>query len=154
MSHLDHLLKHHFQNRKVFRSFLSAVTPENVNKIPDGFNNNIIWNCAHVITVQQFFIYTWCGKTMVADQDIFAEFSIGTKPVKYYDENFILFIKDELLRTSLRMEEDLRKEDFVPKKPFVTSIKTELTNVEELLSFINFHEGIHIGAAISLMKFV
>lgn len=154
MSHLDHLLKHHFQNRKVYRSFLSAVSTENANKIPEGFNNNIIWNCGHVITVQQFFMYTWCGKTPVVDQEIFAQFAIGTKPEKQYDDQFIMFIKDELIRTSVKMDEDLKNEDFIPKKPFTTSIKTELTNAEELISFINFHEGLHIGAAISLMKFL
>ncbi|WP_205896842.1 DinB family protein, partial [Pseudomonas viridiflava] len=34
---------------------------EQLNKIPDGFNNNIIWNIAHLTAAQQNLCYTRSG---------------------------------------------------------------------------------------------
>jgi hypothetical protein len=45
--------------RKLRFAVLKAVeqlTTEQLNKVPDGFNNNIIWNIAHLIASQQNFV--------------------------------------------------------------------------------------------------
>jgi hypothetical protein len=34
-----------------------AGTLEQLNKIPEGYNNNLIWNIAHVVVVQQMLVY-------------------------------------------------------------------------------------------------
>ena len=34
-----------------------TLTIEELNKIPEGFNNNIIWNFGHVIVSQQIICY-------------------------------------------------------------------------------------------------
>ena len=40
------------KNRKLLEAFLDNFTLEQLNKIPEGFNNNIIWNIAHTIVTQ------------------------------------------------------------------------------------------------------
>jgi hypothetical protein len=36
---------------------LAGYTLEQLNKIPEGYNNNLIWNIAHVVVVQQMLVY-------------------------------------------------------------------------------------------------
>lgn len=152
MSHLDFLLKHHLQNRKLLKKLLLSVDESQANEIPPFFNNNIIWNCAHVIAVQQSLIYQLCGKTPRADKSIIRQFTIGTKPTEYFEIGFIENIGELLLSTSVQMAEDLNNEEFIVGQPFMTAIKVELTQVEEALAFTNYHEGLHLGVITSLLK--
>ncbi|MBK6784961.1 MAG: DinB family protein [Saprospiraceae bacterium] len=152
MSHLDFLLKHHLQNRKLLKKLLLSVDESQANEIPPFFNNNIIWNCAHVIAVQQSLIYQLCCKTPRADKSIIRQFTIGTKPTEYFETGFIENIGELLLSTSVQMAEDLNNEEFIVGQPFMTAIKVELTHVEEALAFTNYHEGLHLGVITSLLK--
>ena len=46
------------------------LTTEQLNKIPEGYNNNIIWNLAHLIYAQQSICYVGAGQTIiVTDQN-------------------------------------------------------------------------------------
>ena len=45
------------KNRKILEGFLNQFTLEELNKVPEGFSNNIIWNIAHVIVTQQLLVY-------------------------------------------------------------------------------------------------
>jgi len=48
--HFDFLLS----IRKNLLTYLDSLTPEQLGYIPTGFSNNIFWNIAHCIAVQQF----------------------------------------------------------------------------------------------------
>ena len=152
MSTQSFLVKHHLQNRKLLRKLLLSVDADWANRIPVGFNNNIIWNCAHVISVQQSLIYQLCGQTPRVDKTLLRKFNIGTKPEEYFDREFIENIAEQLITTSVQMAEDLASHPFAVINPFMTAIKVELTTVEEALMFTNYHEGLHLGVITSLLK--
>ena len=42
------------QNRKNMLNLLRGYTLEQINKIPAGFNNNLVWNAGHSLFAQQF----------------------------------------------------------------------------------------------------
>lgn len=152
MSTQSFSLKHHLQNRKLLKKLLLSVDESQANRIPEGFNNNIIWNCAHVISVQQALIYQLCGQTPRVDKTLLRKFNIGTKPEEYFDKNFIEDIAEQLITTSVQMAEDLENQPFAVINPFMTAIKVELTTLEEALMFTNYHEGLHLGVITSLLK--
>lgn len=128
------------------------MTPEQVNRIPQGFNNNIIWNCAHVISVQQSLAYYLFGLPMRMEKDFVKKFTANTKPEEIYTDEFIVFTGQKLLETSVWMQEDIGENHPVMKTPFNTAIKVELNKMDETLSFINYHEGLHLGVITSLIK--
>ncbi|MFZ1703448.1 MAG: DinB family protein [Saprospiraceae bacterium] len=148
------LLKHHVQNRKLLRKLLGQVDEVQANKIPQGFNNNIIWNCAHVISIQQSLVYQLCRKPIQITKEQLNTFTIGTKPQETYDQGFMEDIKLQLIETSEKMAIDLDNEVFEVVSPFMTAIKVELTNIDDTLAFVNYHEGLHLGVVTSLLKFV
>ena len=44
-------------NRNLYLEFFDKYTLEQLNKIPAGFSNNLIWNIGHIIVAQQGLIY-------------------------------------------------------------------------------------------------
>ena len=44
-------------NRNLYLDFLEKYTLEQLNKIPEGFSNNLIWNIGHIIVAQQRLVY-------------------------------------------------------------------------------------------------
>lgn len=53
-----------------------------LNKIPEGYNNNLIWNIAHVIVTQQLLVYKLSGLPMKVSDALIDKYRNGTKPTK------------------------------------------------------------------------
>jgi hypothetical protein len=51
-----------------------------LNKIPEGFNNNIIWNLGHLIAVQEGIFYLRGKLELTVEQEFFNSFKNGSKP--------------------------------------------------------------------------
>lgn len=148
------LYKNHLQNRKLLRKFLKNISPEQANIIPPNCSNNIIWNCAHVISVQQSLAYYLFGFPMRMDKNFVKQYTNGTKPESNVDETFIESICEQLLTTSDWMREDIGEASPDIRAPFPTMINLELSNMDETLAFINYHEGVHTGVITGLLKWV
>src|ERR1700712_2860570 len=85
------------------RSFLlenlKDLTTEQFNKIPEGFNNNIIWNLGHMIAAQQGVCYIRAGIAPVIGQDFIDTYKSGSKPGEPVDATAIEDIKNLLFST-------------------------------------------------------
>ena len=57
--------------RKLILDTISNLTIDQVNKIPEGFNNNIIWNLGHMIASQQGLCYKRTGTALRVSDDFF-----------------------------------------------------------------------------------
>ena len=62
-------------NRKRLVSIL-ADTPERIlQHVPEGFNNNIWWNAAHTLVVQQLLCYRLSGLPVNVEEDLIVQYS-------------------------------------------------------------------------------
>jgi hypothetical protein len=52
-----HILEITLKTAICFQYFLETIGIEHLNKIPDGFNNNIFWNIKHTAVTQQALVY-------------------------------------------------------------------------------------------------
>ena len=43
-------------SRNILHKFLINYSLEQLNKVPEGYNNNLIWNIAHIVVVQQMLV--------------------------------------------------------------------------------------------------
>src|SRR5437762_2510907 len=72
---------------KKFRLFLleqiKELTDEQLNKIPHGYNNNIIWNLTHLICAQQGICYLRAGQAALVPDKYIAPFFTNTKPERF-----------------------------------------------------------------------
>ena len=139
-------------NRKVFHHFLSRFTLEQLNTIPEGFNNNIIWNIAHIVVVQQLLVYKLSGLPTMLSDAMIEMFSKGTKPERDLTQAEVDEIKGLLFITIEKTKADYDKKIFKTYQEYTVSTKSTLTNVDEAVGFNHFHEGIHLGYILALKK--
>lgn len=140
------------KNRAIFKTFLETYTLEELNKVPNGFNNNIIWNVAHTIVTQQLLVYNLSGLPMLLSDEMVAMYRKGTKPERDVSYAEVDLIKGLLFSTIEKTKEDYSNKIFETYNEYTVTTKSTLTNVDEAIDFNNFHEGIHLGYILALKK--
>lgn len=148
--HVDKLKKSRILTLKV----IEGLTIEQLNKIPTGHNNNIIWNIAHLVVTQQLLCYKLSGLECKVSKEIIAEFQKGSAPSYTVSEEEIKAIKKQFLELPEILEIDLEKDIFKNYIDYTTSVDVTLKNIEDAVIFNLFHEGIHLGIILQLKKLV
>lgn len=140
------------KNRNILEGFLNQFSLDELNKIPDGFSNNLIWNIAHVIVTQQLLVYGNSQLPMLVSDEMVAKYRKGTKAEHDVNQEEVNEIRSLLFSTLEKTQDDYFNGHFKNYIEYTVSTKSTLTNVEEALEFNNFHEGIHLGYILALKK--
>ncbi len=141
--------------RKFFIKFLEKTSLEDLNKIPQGFNNNIIWNVGHILVTQQLLAYKLSGLTMMVSDTLIAKYMKETKPDGFVSQEEVDEIKGLLFSTIEKTKEDFKNDVFKNFKEYtVSTTGNTLTNIDDAFQFILFHEGIHLGYVMALARAV
>ena len=141
-------------SRKIVSQFLENHTLEQLNKIPDGFKNNLIWNIAHVVVTQQLLVYKFSGLPMMVSDELVQNYMKGTKPEHIATQSEVDEIMSLLAITIDQTKEDFDHNIFKNYQEYLTSTGFVIKNVEDAMVFNNFHEGLHIGIMMGLRKFL
>lgn len=142
------------QNRKILYKFLKDTPREQLLKIPTGYRNNIWWNIAHVVVTQQILAYKFSGLPMRISDELVDKFMKGTVPDGTATDEEIEMITGFLFSTIEWTQEDYHKGSFKTYNSYTTSVNITLDSVEDAMAFNIFHEGIHLGAILSLLKVI
>ena len=140
------------KNRNILEGFLNQFSLEELNKIPDGFSNNLIWNIAHVVVTQQLLVYGNSQLPMLVSDEMVAKYRKGTKAEHEVNQDEVNEIRTLLFSTLEQTQDDYYNGLFKNYTEYTVSTKSTLTNVEQALEFNNFHEGIHLGYILALKK--
>ena len=140
------------KNRRILYSILENTPKEQLVKIPEGFRNSIWWNIAHVVVTQQLLVYKMSNLPMKLEDALIDKFKKGTVPDGSATDDEIEMMSAFLFSTAESLEEDYSNDIFKTYNEYTTSPKITLTNVEDAIAFNVWHEGLHLGAIISLQK--
>jgi hypothetical protein len=142
------------KTRSFLLNQLKDLTTEQYNKIPEGFNNNIIWNLGHMIAAQQGVCYIRAGLTPRLGEDFINSYKSGSKPEGFVDAEGIENIKSLLFSTLDRLEEDYSNNIFGGYTAWNTRYDVEIASINDALNFLPFHEGLHSGCTTALKRLV
>lgn len=140
------------QNRRNLYSILTQTPKEKLLRIPKGFNNNIYWNIAHTLVTQQILFYWLSGLQMRAPVELVDKYKKGTVPDGNTTEEEMKIITDLLISSIEWAKEDYDAQLFQEYNEYTTSARVTLRTIEDAITFNLFHEGLHLGAIILLMR--
>ena len=141
-------------SRKNFLGLLAPFSTEQLNKIPQGFNNNLVWNFGHIIVTHQLLCYKLSGLEMYVNDQLVNKYRKGTKPEEYIGNDEIKFLKEMSTDLISKFEKDYAAGLFMNYKSYPTSYGVTLENIDDALAFNNVHEGMHLGTVFALRKLV
>ena len=141
--------------RKKVVSEIKGLSLDQLNKIPKGFNNNILWNIGHVLVVHQLLAYRLSGLPILLDESFVQLFGKGSKPQEKYNEDMLEKLTRLLTCTVQDLEQDYKSGIFNSFKTYrVETFNVELHSIEEAIQFITIHDATHFGYLLALKKAV
>ncbi|GAA4280465.1 DinB family protein [Gaetbulibacter aestuarii] len=141
--------------RPYFQQYLEKCSLETLNKIPKGYNNNIIWNIGHVLVTSQILCYKLSGLPMHVSDAMVAKYQKGSKPEGPVSQAEVDEIKELLKSTLSTLESDYQKGAFNNFQEYtVSTTGNTLKSVDDALQFALFHEGLHLGYIMALIRAV
>lgn len=141
-------------SREIYAKILESYTVEQLNKIPNGWNNNLMWHIGHIMVSQQVLVYKGSGMQTSISDDIIAMYMRGTKPERDVTQAEVEEMKNLLFSTIQKTEEDYRNGIFTTYNPRKSELGFDLSSTEDAIAFNNYHEGIHLGMVLRLKKLV
>nr|WP_315424622.1 DinB family protein [uncultured Pedobacter sp.] len=143
-------------SRKAFIRLIDGLTIEELNKIPDGYNNNIIWNFGHIVVSTQTLCYVRTGVLQDATSVKFNEYyKKDTKPTYTVTEEEVAELRTIALESIEKIKEDYANRKFSSITPFITATYgVQLNSIEEVLITTIGHDNVHCGYASALKKYM
>ena len=142
------------KSRELVSKRIENLTIEQLHKTPEGFNNNIIWNVAHLVVTQQLLHYKLSGLQCLVPDELIEKYKKGTSPSETMTEEEVEEIKELLIGLPDTLEEDFKAGIFENYQSYTTSTGFVLTDVENATAFNNMHEGLHLGVIMAMTKLV
>ncbi|MBL4653427.1 MAG: DinB family protein [Flavobacteriales bacterium] len=151
-------MKQHFEIQRATRTNILAaiegLSTEQLNQIPEGFNNNIIWNICHILVTQQLLIYGLSETPFTIDNSLIEQFRKGTFASAPLSKSEIETIKSIFISSIDACQKDYENEVFQAYKTYTTSYNITLESAEDAILFNNIHEGLHYGYIMAMKKLV
>ncbi|SFB13141.1 DinB superfamily protein [Flavobacterium swingsii] len=141
-------------SRNLLLQFLENHSLAQLNKIPEGFANNIIWNIGHIVTVQQMLVYKLSGLGMMISDEMVDTYKKGTKPEREIKQEEVDEIKKLLFSTLEQTKEDFANDIFDEYMEFTTGVGFTIKNAKSAVEFNNYHEALHTGIMMQIKKFI
>ncbi|MDP8242965.1 MAG: DinB family protein [Candidatus Hinthialibacter antarcticus] len=123
--------------------------------VPHGWKNNLLWHVGHLVLVPRMLTDRLAGKDVSAWSEYTQLFGRGTSPLDWKDVHVPSL---ETLCDQLRYDVidvfDQYESDWALTfdKPFATQTGVVLGSVSDALRFSLFHNGVHFGMMMRLVK--
>ena len=149
-------MKYHFETLNITRNniinAIEGLSLEDLNTVPKGFNNNVIWNVGHVVATQQLLCYKFSGLKMSLDSDFITKYMKGSVADNDISQEEVDYILKQLKVLPAKLENDYTNGVFENYNTYTTSYNITLSAISEAIQFNNVHEGLHLGYIMALKK--
>lgn len=140
------------QTRNNIQTLLEEISDKDLVRIPADFSNNIYWNVAHIVIVQQLLCNKMSRVPLNIPDEWVAPFSKGSAPDGTCDAAPRAGIQEALTTTVEALVDDYRAGRFGAYKTYPTSYGFTIASIEDAIAFNNVHEALHLGYILALKR--
>lgn len=152
---MEKTFKYIIQARRAFIALVEGMTIEQLNYIPEGFNNNIIWNFGHIIVATQGLCYLRTGVRPDYSIKYGAAYAKGSRPTYTVSPEEVEDLKILAIETIEQIENDYQQGLFSEINPFATSTYNEVMHtIEDVIITSAGHDNLHFGYALAQRRIV
>ncbi len=137
-----------------FVKLLDALTIEQLNFIPRGYNNNIAWNFAHIVAAQQTVCYIRGNVAPRIPPQCVTKYQKDTVPQGFISNEELNFYKEKAFTLLDDLQADITAGLFNNYEPVKTVFGVTLTDIDAAVAYIVTHDNLHLGYAIALRRAV
>lgn len=141
-------------SRRIYLKLIESYSIEQLNKIPEGFSNNLIWNLGHIIVSQQGLVYRLSGLPVNVSEEMTNKYKNGSKPTCDATQEEVDELKSLLFSLLEQTKKDYASGKFTTYNEYTTGTGFHLASTKEAIEFNNYHEGIHLGLMMNIRKFI
>lgn len=142
------------RTRELIRKIAGSFTDEQLLIIPNGFNNNALWNIGHVLVTQQLLAYKLSGLPMLLDEQTISAFRKDSSPKNWTETPDADAIKKYLQPLMDKFIEDYSADKFMSFERYESSYGVTLNNIEDSIQFLTLHESLHLGYLMAVRRVV
>lgn len=141
-------------SRTVLRNFLENHSLEQLNAIPEGYSNNLIWNVGHCVVAQQMLVYKLSDLPMMISDEMVEKYKRGTKPEHSVSQKEVDEMKVLLFSTLEKTKKDYSEKLFQNYNEFTSMSGFTMKSATDAIEFNNYHEALHLGIMMQIRKFI
>ncbi len=133
--------------RKAFIKEIEGLSLAQLNEIPAGFNNNIIWNFGHIVVTTPILCYVRTGiKVDTSDIKYLSAYMKGSKPSYFVTAEEV----EDLKRLAISSIEEIQKAYEAGLLANITPFETStfgamLNTIEDVIITTAGHDNTHLG---------
>jgi len=142
------------QLRKNTLKGVETLSTEQLNTIPKGHNNNIIWHIGHMMASQQSLCYSRSGAIPQLPMAFIDKYRKGTSPKEWTEPVKLDEIKPLFLSTAEVFEAEYKAGKFKAYESYTTAAGAVLTTIEDAITYSYGHENLHYGNILTMLKIV
>ena len=107
-----------------------------------------------MVATQHGVCYKRAGLPLPIDEVFFDTYKPGTRPERPYTAADLAAIKELFISTLEHLEADLQTDIFKNYIPWATRYGVNISSINDAVSFLPFHEGLHIGTIMALTRLI
>jgi hypothetical protein len=141
--------------RKKIVDLTATLSIEQLNVIPEGYNNNIAWHLGHLVVSTQLLCYVRTGVQAEGLIKYADKYRNGSKPDLFIEQGEIDELTSLLLSTIDNIEADFQKGIFNIIESYSThTFGLTLQDIEDVWECCALHDTLHWGNMISMKKVI
>ena len=138
--------------RGFFLKSIGDLSDDQLLEVPEGFNNNVLWNVGHILHSHYGLTYSPCGVDSPLPDSYVQLFKGGSSPSDWSETPNIVEIMDRFKAQGKQIQEDYAAGKLTNYKKVELFEGYALENIDEALGFNIFHESIHVSTVGKMVK--
>lgn len=148
-----------FQSMRAVRAKIAAqlegLSTGQLNAIPAGLNNNLVWQLGHLVVSTELLAYVRSQSIPHKEVPLADRYKIGTKPEGPVSAEEIDWLKERFFTSINQLEADFLAGKLVGAQPFSThTFGITANTIEEVFHMCLWHDTLHWGNITVMRKLV